>query len=162
MDMGHPKETCKKQNCQQKHAQLSYSEQTKNIAGWADVVKVLPHPDILDALIQYLKSQQKSLGPHASVYWVDKCEFTLTDCLLLKSIIREVLLVRSNVKSATKQLCSKTNSPPGVKNPDNDPSLQVFRQKLLHEQIQDRPPCVYGSDPENFHADEDDHRQTIT
>ena len=161
--LGHPKQCCNRTNCVQNHGQLGYSENTKNISGFADISQFLLHPAILNLMIDFLKTQQNSLGANAAIYWVDfPCKFTLSDCLLIKSVINEVISVKSNVQSAIKQFEQKTRSPPGVKNPDSDPSLHVFQMNLLNNQIQIRSHCSYGNDPENFHIDEDNHRRSIT
>ena len=161
--LGHPKQSCNKTNCVQNHCQLGYSESTKNITGFADIAQFLLHPVILNLVIDFLKTQQNSLGANAAVYWVDfRCKFTLSDCLLIKSVINEVISVKRNVTSAIEQFEQTTRSPPGVKNPDNDPSLQAFQTNLIHNQIQIRSHCSYGNDPNNFHIDEDNHRRSIT
>ena len=162
--LGHPKESWNRTDCAVNHAQLEYCEETKNIAGWADVVQFLIHPDVLNLVIDFLKTQQNSLGPNSAVYWIGfSCKFTLSDCLLLKSIIKEIIIVKTNVEKAIEQFDKNpTRTPRGVKNPDSDPALHTFRMNLVHSQIKVRSHCSYGLDPEKFHSDEDDHRRSIT
>ena len=136
--LGPPTEVCPgckgKDFCNLNHGTLMVTEKRINLNSVQEVVPILLKSKCIDLCITYLREYESSstslLAPCLS--WDEKTPISLQDFLLMKSILKEVGIVRSSLKCDYEGMDYNLDpTPRGLPNLYHHPSAIMFARSVM-------------------------------